>query len=157
MPTAHLLCGLPGSGKTTFALGLEQAHAAVRYSHDEWVVHLFGRCPPENQFRTLYTRVADLIWRNASRNLVLGNDVILDYGFWRLEDRDAMREATADIGAESRLHYLDAPLEVLKERVLSRPREDEKSLWIDETAFARFAAQFEPPTEDEVFEHIRTG
>ena len=157
MTTAHLLCGLPGSGKTTFAIELEETQRAVRYSHDEWLAHLFGRRPPKHEFETHYRKVADLIWQNASRNLVLGNDVIFDYGFWRRKDRDAMRESVRLIGAESRLYYLDAPIDVLKARVLSRTNEDENSLWINEDAFSSFVTQFERPNENENFEHIWTG
>lgn len=157
MTTAHLLCGLPGSGKTTFAIELEDSHKAVRYSHDEWLAHLFGRCPPKHDFEVLHSKVADLIWRNASRNLELSNDVILDYGFWRQKDRDAIREAVDDLGARSKLYYLDAPIEVMRTRVLSRTNEDENSLWIDEEAFSNFVTQFEPPDESENFEHVWTG
>ena len=80
MATVHLLCGQPGSGKTTFARELEETHRAIRYTYDEWVVQLFGRSPSAEQFETLFNRVSNLIWRIATRNLALGTDVILgDY------------------------------------------------------------------------------
>ena len=67
MATVHLLCGRPGSGKTTFARELEKTHKAVRYTYDEWMVQLYGRSP--EQFETLFNRVSNLIWRIAIRNL----------------------------------------------------------------------------------------
>ena len=36
-PTLHLLCGLPGSGKTTRVRELEAAGEGVLLSADEWV------------------------------------------------------------------------------------------------------------------------
>ena len=83
MTTLHLLCGFIGAGKTTFAKSLERDHSAVLFSHDEWVVKLYGRNPPGEHFRTYYHRVEDLIWQLASRFLALGQDVVLDHGYWR--------------------------------------------------------------------------
>ncbi len=41
-PSVFLLCGLPGSGKTTYAKKLEQS-GAIRYTLDEEVFKRFGR------------------------------------------------------------------------------------------------------------------
>lgn len=43
-PTAvrvHLLCGLPGAGKTTYAARLAAENSAVRFSLDEWMLRLY--------------------------------------------------------------------------------------------------------------------
>ncbi|QRE77303.1 AAA family ATPase [Methylobacterium aquaticum] len=50
MPTAHLLFGILGSGKTTLARGLEHRHRAVRFTPDEWMACLFGENPPAGTF-----------------------------------------------------------------------------------------------------------
>ena len=42
MPTLHLICGLPCSGKTTYAKQLEPRASALRLTPDEWHVTLFG-------------------------------------------------------------------------------------------------------------------
>ena len=104
---------------TTFARELEETHRAIRYTYDEWIVQLFGRSPSAGQFETLSNRVSNLIWRIATRNLALGTDVILDKGFWYQRDRENVRQAAAAIGAESKLYFLDAPIDVLRKRVLN--------------------------------------
>src|SRR5215831_19511334 len=38
IPTVHLLCGLNGAGKTTYAVRLAEARGAVRFSLDEWLL-----------------------------------------------------------------------------------------------------------------------
>ena len=155
MATVHLLCGQPGSGKTTFARELEEMHKAVRYTYDEWMIQLYGRSP--EQFEALFNRVSSLIWRIATRNLALGTDVILDKGFWRKRDRENVRQAAAAIGAESKLYFLDAPIDVLRKRILTRSKSDEDALWINVQAFTEFINRFEPPNDDEDFILIRTG
>ena len=155
MATVHLLCGLPGSGKTTFARELEETHRAVRYTYDEWMVQLYGRAP--EQFETLFNRVSKLIWRIATRNLALGTDVILDKGFWYKRDRENTRHAAAAIGAETKLYFFDASIEVLRKRVLTRSKSDQDSLWINDQAFTEFINRFEPPSDDEDFVLIQTG
>jgi predicted kinase len=39
-PNLVLVCGLPGSGKTTIARQLEQETGAIRINIDEWVAAL---------------------------------------------------------------------------------------------------------------------
>ena len=153
MATVHLLCGRPGSGKTTFARELEETHRAVRYTYDEWMVQLYGRSP--EQFEALFNRVSNLIWRIATRNLALGTDVILDKGFWDKRDRENTKQAAAAIGADSKLYFLDAPIDVLRNRVLTRSKSD--ALWINDQAFTEFINRFEPPSDDEDFVLIQTG
>jgi predicted kinase len=46
MPAAHLIHGFLGAGKTTFARELERNIPAIRFSHDEWMVRLYGIDPP---------------------------------------------------------------------------------------------------------------
>ncbi len=155
MATVHLLCGRPGSGKTTFARELEKTHRAVRYTYDEWMIQLYGRSP--EQFETLFNRVSKLIWRIATRNLALGTDVILDKGFWYKKDRENTRQAAAAIGAETKLYFLDAPIDVLRKRILTRSKGDQNYLWINDQAFTEFINRFEPPSDDEDFVLIQTG
>ncbi|MFZ0544969.1 MAG: AAA family ATPase [Candidatus Promineifilaceae bacterium] len=40
MATLILICGLPGSGKTTLARQIEQSRSALRLCPDEWIARL---------------------------------------------------------------------------------------------------------------------
>jgi hypothetical protein len=53
MPSAHLIYGYLGAGKTTFARQLERDIPAIRFSHDEWMVRLYGDDPPIEQFAVI--------------------------------------------------------------------------------------------------------
>jgi len=86
MATLHLMVGLPGSGKTTLARQLEVDHRALRLTVDEWHVRLFGMDVEDHSddsdlatHNTRHEAIEALLWETASRVLVLGVDVILDF------------------------------------------------------------------------------
>lgn len=106
MPTAHLIHGYPGAGKTTFARALEAELPAIRFSHDEWMSRLYGIDPPFEHFATYQRNVWSLMQETWIRCLALGLDVVLDMGFWRRADRDAARAAAASLSATCKLYDL---------------------------------------------------
>jgi len=63
MPTDHLICGPLGSGKTTFSRRLEGEIGAIRFTHDEWMVLLYGQDPLLGQFPDYFRRVTTLTIR----------------------------------------------------------------------------------------------
>ena len=156
MATLHLLCGFTGAGKTTFAKSLEKDHSAVVFSHDEWMVKLYGRNPPSEDFHTYFDRISDLIWQLASRVLTLEQDVILDHGFWTRADRDLARTKAQQIGVATKLYFVECSEEVMRQRVLTRTEMCLSSLYINEPAFESFKARFQAPTDDEDYVRINT-
>lgn len=67
MRTVHLLHGIPGSGKTSFAKQLELKANTVRLSHDEWMVALFGSDPAMDQWERYSARIEAQLWVMAER------------------------------------------------------------------------------------------
>ena len=120
MPTLHLICGLPGAGKTTFARQLEMDHNALRLTPDEWHIPLFGMDISEPEHDARHDQVEVLMWHVAERALTLGVDVILDFGFWSQVEREDFRARAEQLGANSELHYLDVPEETLRARLAVR-------------------------------------
>jgi predicted kinase len=88
MPTAHLVFGFLGSGKTTLAKRLELQHNAIRFTPDEWMVRLFGEAPPVETFQGRAASILDIMQPIWIRCLSLGLNVVLDYGFWSRNERD---------------------------------------------------------------------
>jgi predicted kinase len=77
MATLHLICGLPGSGKTTLAKKLEKSGSAVRFCPDEWIAEILLDPNDRKEMDRLRDIVESIQWSFAKRLLVLGIDVIL--------------------------------------------------------------------------------
>src|SRR5687768_3449669 len=120
MATLHLMVGLPCSGKTTRARELEYTCSALRLTPDEWQLRLFGQDAEEPEHDARHTLIEALQWDVASRALILGTNVILDFGFWAREEREDYRSRAKQLGASSEVHFLDVPPEELLRRLARR-------------------------------------
>jgi predicted kinase len=158
MATLHLMVGLPGSGKTTFARQLEAQHRALRLTVDEWHIRLFGSdfdgASDDADLAVHNDRhaaIEALLWETAARVLTLGVDVILDFGFWTRRERDELRGRAQELGAGFRIHFADAAEEVLLERIRARNAElPAGTFHIPEDRLKEWMLLFEPPSADEL-------
>lgn len=138
-----IICGLPGSGKTTLAKCLEQSLRAVRLAPDEWMDALsINLYDIESR-----ARIEALQWKLAQQLLTLGLVVIIEWGTWGKSERDTLREGARKLGAAVELHYLSAPPEVLFERIERRGRENPP---IKREDIIQWAELIEVPTEEEM-------
>jgi predicted kinase len=145
------MCGLPCAGKTTLAKQLEQERSALRLTPDEWITRLFGVDLTLEALDAARDPVEAVLWDLAARVLVLGVDVVLDFGFWSRAERDDFRSRAAHLGARSELHFLDMPEEELLARLAARNAQlPSGTFWIDEDRLTRWSRRFEPPTVDEL-------
>jgi predicted kinase len=154
-PRVVLLCGLPGSGKTTVARRLADKLGAIRFCPDEWMsalgVDLFDE--PRR------ARIESVQWNLAQELVQRRVSVIIEWGVWARSERDAVRARARELGVPVELHYLEVPLDVLWERVRDRnehgppgtPIVSYENLvdWSEhlfEAPTAEEQARFDPPT-----------
>jgi predicted kinase len=138
-----VVCGLPGSGKTTHARALAASEGAVRFAPDEWMEALsLGLWEEEAR-----ARIEALQWKLAQELLPLGVNVIIEWGTWGRSERDTLRLRAHELGARVELHYLSAPLDVLWERVRRRGMEDPPASRED---LSRWATVIQVPDAEEM-------
>ena len=142
-PRLIIVCGLPGSGKTTLARQLESRLGAGRFSPDEWMDALSLNLYDEDR----RGKIEALQWKIGQELLVRGLIVIIEWGTWGRSERDTLRLGARALGAAVELHYLSAPADVLFERI---QRRDLESPPIERDALSRWVEMFQPPTPEEM-------
>lgn len=152
-PTVYLICGFIGAGKTTFARKLESETKAIRITKDEWLIKIFGnKITLDENFARYDKNVTELATDIAFKILRAGEDVIIDEGFWVKSQRDDMKKKILDVGAKPILYYVECPVEIMRERVVTRSKTPpEDSFEISGEMFDGYLKYWEPPTEDEDF------
>ncbi|HLW55654.1 MAG TPA: ATP-binding protein [Candidatus Angelobacter sp.] len=142
-PRLIIVCGLPGSGKTTLTRKLEIALRAVRFCPDEWMEALSIDIYDEGK----RAKIEALQWKLTQELLSRGLGVIIEWGTWGRAERDALRLGARALGAAVELHYLYAPLDVLYERIQQRGLENPPILRAD---LAHWFEQFQAPSSEEM-------
>lgn len=138
-----IVCGLPGSGKTTYARMLEGKLGGVRFCPDEWMDALAIDLYDEER----RAKIEALQWKLGRELLALGLTVIIEWGTWGRSERDSLRLEARALGAAVELHYLSAPADVLFERVQRRAMENPP---ITRDALAQWSEKFQIPTAEEM-------
>jgi len=146
-PTLHLVCGLPGSGKTTLARRLERDLPALRLAPDEWMARIVGDGSDEAKRAAVEAEQ----WEIAARAINLGIDVILENGFWSRSERDDFRSRAAALGAKTRVHFLDVSRdELLRRLALRNTALPPDTFRVSDAQLETWSRCFEPPTPDEL-------
>jgi predicted kinase len=152
------MTGLSGSGKTWLARRIADACLALHVRSDVERKRLAGLGPldrsgsppdgglytPEFGART-YARLRECV----AACLEGGESVVVDAASLRRHEREAFLETAANRGAVARIVHCDAPIEVLKARIVRRQASggDPSEATVD--LLDRQPSYWEPLTEDE--------
>jgi len=142
-PRLIIVCGLPGSGKTTHAKLLEARLWWIRFSPDEWLEALSLDLYDEGKRE----KIEALQWKFGQELLSLGLTVIIEWGTWGRSERDTLRLGARAIGAAVELHYLSVPVDVLVDRIQRRGMEKRP---IERDQLLRWVEIFQVPTPEEI-------
>lgn len=142
-PRLIIVCGLPGSGKTSHARQIEQNLRGARFCADEWMdaigINLWDAEARE--------RIEKLQWKIAQEILSLGQCVVIEWGTWARSERDSLRAAARSLGAAVELHFLDAPINTLFDRIRRRNVESPAITFED---INKWSGMFERPSSEEM-------
>lgn len=146
-PTLFLTVGLPGTGKTTAARRIEAEHGALRLTKDEWMKALFGRDNPEWASDVIEGRLIQV----GMRALELGINVVIDYGLWGRDERRALRQLAADVGAAVVICYFELTPADQRKRLDQRLAEAPHDTWpMSDQELTEWTSKFDVPTSAEL-------
>lgn len=149
-PLVVMMCGVAGSGKTTYAQRLEQ-RGFVRLSIDEeiWATNgRYGIDYPVEIYEQLKVE-AELKLRNELVNLLNEKrNVVIDFSFWQRKRRNEYKKLIEDGGGEWKLIYLKVHPNDLRERLRIRSQrfDANAAFTITEEILSSFLKGFEVPS-----------
>jgi predicted kinase len=149
VPSAYLLVGLTGSGKTPYAKRVLKPSGAVRLSVDERVFARHGRYGVDYPEHTYFDKEGPVLAEVRHELVQLlreGRDVVVDHGLWRRKDRDEWKALVEAAGGQARLLYFPVPRQELLRRLNDRNAQGHaNALLVTAEALDDFHARFDEP------------
>lgn len=154
-PVVYLLCGLPGSGKTSYADNLVNEKGLTKISIDDELISRFGVVGsdyPCEQHRENKKEVMKNVKEQTANHVRSGISLVLDFGVWRKSDRDYFRSLVEENGGKLKLVYFKANKDLLIKRLKIRNvKENGAQMSVDESGLdVAFAVFEEPSGESEI-------
>ena len=160
MAKAILIAGKICAGKTDYAQSMLETRRAVLLSCDEVTLTLFPEGLGEGH-DAMMPKVKACLLSKATEILGTGADVILDWGFWKKSEREAMNRYFSGQNIAAEWHYVDVSDEQWQKNILERNRKvqagEEKGYFADEGLIRKCAAAFEVPAKEETDVWVSTG
>jgi predicted kinase len=147
--TLYVLCGLPYSGKTYLSREIRAKIPCVYVSIDEifrgsgydWDSN---RLPDEGGWKKIFNDS----YRDSQDALKNNMNVLYDSTNHTRASRDELRRIAGDVGARTKVIYVDAPVEEIWKRWEKNRTMNERSV-VDRKLVEMTVNSFEVPTEDE--------
>lgn len=147
MSTLHMLVGIQGSGKSTYAKKLSKEFNAPIISSD-----IIRTLHPDWEEALIFPEV----YRLCSDYLKQGIDVVADSTSITPKVRARYIETVASYGVEFKTaaYFINVPYEICYERVLKRNKNPEER-YLPLEVIVSYASRLIPPTVEEGFSYVR--
>ncbi|MBE7700233.1 ATP-binding protein [Oerskovia sp. Sa1BUA8] len=146
-----LMCGPAGSGKSTYARGLERdGYVLLSFDDEAWQRGHRDHPVPEDAMQSIHEHL-----QNRLTELVTsGARVVVDTSFWSKSSRDRYRDLLAPLGVTPTIYYLDTPTGVLLERIGARTNAGPNDVHVALEQAHAYINGFQIPTPDEGPLHV---
>ncbi|WP_063510420.1 AAA family ATPase [Paenibacillus gorillae] len=149
-PLVVMMCGVAGSGKTTFAQKLEsKGFARLSVDEDIWATHgRFGIDYPEGDYESL-KKETELKLRKKLVHLIQGGHrAVVDLSFWQRQKRNEYKQLIEQYNGVWELIHLKVRPDELRRRLLIRSeRFDANAAFpITEDILIQYLNGFETPS-----------
>ena len=142
-----LLCGLPGSGKTTLAEKLEAEEGFIRFSPDDWMEEM-GISLWDSKARE---GIEQRFWRLAQELALKGVVSVLENGFWGKAERDGYLKTAREKGLQIELRVCYISKEETRHRLEARNMEGDELILKEK--LDGYYDVFEKPSEEELAQY----
>lgn len=117
-----MMCGVCGSGKTTYAKQKEK-EGYLRLSIDEEMWANYGRLGadyPESEYERLSEETEKKLRQKMIELIKSGQNLVIDFSFWSKANRAQYRQLILKTGGTPELVYMKADKEILCRRIKIR-------------------------------------
>lgn len=155
-PVLHMVCGKIAAGKSTLTQRLAAKPTTVLISEDTWLATLYpGEIRELPDYVRASGRLKAAMADHVAALLAAGVSVVLDFPANTVANRAWARGIFEKAGAAHRLHFLDVPDEVCKQRLRARNASGTHAFETSDAQFELISSHFMPPSPDEGFEVVR--
>lgn len=140
IPQIFVLCGIPGSGKTTIARRMSTDMVVDLYCADEF--HTVHKAKPHDEISTLFHE-------NIKKSLLQGKDVVCDGTYVTKFVRSCLLESIAGIPCRKTLLVMNTPTEECLRR------NTERKIRVPNSVIKTFEKMYDPPTFSEGWDEIK--
>lgn len=147
MNNLYLLCGKPGCGKSTFAKRLNTEFGMIHLSADDFMLKLFGEIKDRKMFDEKLNACKNLIFE-LSKQLLVKNDVVLDFGFWTKKERSEVKSLFENSNVI--LLYLKLDDDTIFKQIEKRNANlKDNEYYMDKNTYEFLSSKFEEPISEE--------
>ena len=117
-----MMCGVCGSGKTTYAKQKEK-EGYIRLSIDEEMWNIYGQKGvdyPEEQYDELSDKFEHILRQRMISLIKDEKNVVVDFSFWNKDNRNLYKNIIENTGGAVELVYMKASIELLCNRLQKR-------------------------------------
>lgn len=156
MSKVHIVFGPQGAGKSTYSMKFSKEVNGIHLSIDQWMWKLYGDdMPTPLNLKWIMERVErceQQIWEVSKQITASGADVILDLGFTKMAKRTLFTSLAKEQNLETQIHYISAPLDIRRKRVLDRNIEQGETFSFEVTPgmFDFMENEFHQPSDKEL-------